>query len=148
MALVCYLCLCKISDTYSCPRRTSWFLESVATTQTTMMPAYNTQQIMKFLAISAHLVLCLIPWESTTPVYLVIYGCFRQWFLLATCILASITSSEWRGQDSVSTHVQLSHVYLAFTLDVTHVIKCTRLSPSLISGESLGMRLGWRWVNH
>ena len=61
-----------------------------------------------------------------------IYGCFRQWFLsnlLATCILASITSSEWRGQDSVSTHMQLSCVYLASTLDVTHVIKCTRGEP-------------------
>ena len=31
----------------------------------------------------------------------------------------------------MSAYVQLSRVYLASTLDVTHVIKCTRLSPSL-----------------
>ena len=41
------------SAIYSCPRRTSPFLESVATTQTTTTLAYNTQQITKFLAISA-----------------------------------------------------------------------------------------------
>ena len=34
----------------SCPRRTTRFLESMATTGT-MMLAYNTQQIRKFLAI-------------------------------------------------------------------------------------------------
>ena len=74
-----------------------------------------------------------------------IYGCFRQWFLsnlLAMCILASITSSEWCGQDSVSSHVQLSHVYLASTLDVTR--DKMYLALLLLSRESLGMRLGWR----
>ena len=39
------------SAIYSCPRRTSQFLESVATTWTTTMLAYNTQPITKFLAI-------------------------------------------------------------------------------------------------
>ena len=36
------------SAIYSCPHRTSPFLEPVATTQTTMMLAYNTQQILLF----------------------------------------------------------------------------------------------------
>ena len=40
-------------------------------------------------------------------------------------VLASITSSKRRGQDSVRAHAQLSRVYLASTFDVTHVIKCT-----------------------
>ena len=71
--------------------------------------------------------------ESTTPVYLAIYGCCRQrpLSLLAMCVLASTMSSEQCGRDSVSAHVQLSCVYLASTLNVTHVIKYTRLSPSL-----------------
>ena len=38
--------------------------------------------------------------------------------------------------DSVSAHAQLSCVYLAPTLDVTHVIKCTRLSPSVAGSEA------------
>ena len=81
---------------------------------------------------------CLTPWESTIPVYLEIYGCCRQQFLssLAMNVLALITSSERRGWDSVSAHVQLSRVYLASTLDVTHMIKCTRLSPSLVGNEA------------
>ena len=69
-------------------------------------------------------------WESTTPVYLAIYGCCRQWCLchrsyVCTCLdhkLQIIT---------VCAQAQLSRVYLVSTLDVTHVIKCTRLSPSL-----------------
>ena len=36
----------------------------------------------------------------------------------------------------MSAHMQLSFVYLTSTLDVTHVIKCTRLSPSL-AGRAL-----------
>ena len=73
---------------------------------------------------------CLTLWESTTLVYLAIYSCCRQWFcaIVATHVLASITSSERRGQDSMHAHTQ----YLGSTLDVTHVIKCTRLSPSLV----------------
>ena len=31
-------------------------------------------------------------------------------------------------------HAQLSHVYLASTLDIMHMIKCTRLSPTLAGG--------------
>ena len=38
---------------YSCPRRTSRFLQSIATTRTTTTLAYNTQQITKFLAIQS-----------------------------------------------------------------------------------------------
>ena len=49
----------------------------------------------------------------------------------STCVLALIASSEQRGWDSVSALVQLSRVYLASIFDVMHVIKCTRLSPSL-----------------
>ena len=40
-------------------------------------------------------------------------------------------SSEQCGRDSVSAHAQLSHAYLVSTLNVTHVIKYTRLSPFL-----------------
>ena len=61
---------------------------------------------------------------------------FCQLYLLP----ALITSSERRGQDSVSAHMQLSRVYLTSTLDVMHVIKCTMALP-LLSGESLGTRL-------
>ena len=38
---------------------------------------------------------------------------------------------ELCGQDFVHAHVQLTHVHLASTLDITHMIKCTRLSPTL-----------------
>ena len=53
------------SASYSCPRRTSQFLEAVVTTRTTTTLAYNTTN---------HEI-------STTPVYLVIYGCCSQQFL-------------------------------------------------------------------
>ena len=52
--------------------------------------------------------------------------------IVATCVLASITSSELCGQDFELAYMQLSHVYLVSALDVMHVIKCTRLSPSLV----------------
>ena len=48
--------------------------------------------------------------------------------IVATLVLASITSSELRGWDFVHAHTQLSCVYL----DVTHVIKCTRVSLILV----------------
>ena len=51
--------------------------------------------------------------------------------IAATHVLALITSSKRCGQDSMHVHVQLSCVYLMSVLDITHVIKCTRLSPSL-----------------
>ena len=47
------------------------------------------------------------------------------------CTYLDLTSSKQRGQNSVSAHAQLSHVYLTSTLDVMHMIKYTRLSPSL-----------------
>ena len=125
----------------SCPRGASRFLESVATTRTTTL-AYNTQQITKFLAIQ--LVWWRI-WHSENLLH-----SSTLWFtaavgsgvcaIVATCVLALITSSEWRGWDSVSAHAQLSRIYLASTLDVTHVIMYQARSP-LLSGESLGMRL-------
>ena len=52
--------------------------------------------------------------------------------IVATCVLASITSSELCGQDFELAYMQLSHVYLVSALDVMHVIKCTRLSSSLV----------------
>ena len=63
-----------------------------------------------------------------------IYGfCSQQYVLChcsySTCVLASIMSSELCGRDSVPAHTQLNGVYLVSTLDVMHVIKCTRLSP-------------------
>ena len=62
------------------------------------------------------------------------YSCCSQQLLyhrsyMCTCL---VTSSERRGQDSVCAHTQLSCVYLVSTLDVTHMIKCIRLSPSLV----------------
>ena len=61
------------------------------------------------------------------------YGCCSQRFcaFVTTRVLASVTGSELCGRDSVHANAQLSPVYLASNLDVTHVIKCTRLSPSL-----------------
>ena len=50
------------------------------------------------------------------------------------------TCSELRRWTSIYAHVQLSRVYLVSTLDITHMIMCTRLSP-IFSRESLGMRL-------
>ena len=68
----------------------------------------------------------------TTPVYLAIYSCCSQRFCTivatSTCLNHEL---ELCGRDSVHAHTQLSRVYLASTLDVTHMIKCTRLSPTL-----------------
>ena len=116
-----------VSDSY--PRRSSLFFESVSTTQATMMLAYRS---WGFLPLSL-VVLCPTPWKSTTTVYLAVYGCCKQQFLspLATHVLPSIMGSERHGQDSMSAYIQLSHVYLLSTLDVMHVMKCTRLSLSL-----------------
>ena len=46
-------------------------------------------------------------------------------------VLAKISHYTVCGRDSVRAHAQSSHVYLASTLDVIHMIKCTRLSPTL-----------------
>ena len=110
---------------YSCnwPHRTSGFLESMPT----VTLAYNTQQV----TIIARQVPCPTHWESTTLVYLTIYGCCSQRFFGAI-ELASITNSKLHGRTFVRAHAQLSHVHLASTLDITHVIKRTRLSPSLV----------------
>jgi len=71
--------------------------------------------------------------ESTTPVYLAIYGCCSQWFSCHRSYACTCLDHKLKlcGQDSVCAHMQLSCVYFASTLDVTHVIKCTRLSPTL-----------------
>ena len=63
---------------------------------------------------------------------------YRFCAIVATCVLASITSSEQRGWDSVHAHLQASHVCLVSMLDIMHVMKCTRLSPSLA-----GRTCGW-----
>ena len=83
----------------------------------------TTQQLAKFLAIQP--VRC--------HVYLVIYGCCSQRFLCHCSYACTCFDDElkWCGRDSVCAHAQLSRVYLASTLDVTHMIKCTRLSPTL-----------------
>ena len=124
------------SAIYSCPRRTSPFLEAVATTWTTTTLAYNTTNH----EISWHSA-CQVPrlmlWESTTPVYLAMYGCCSQWFLCHRSYVCTGLNHELDicGQDSVRAHAQLSRVYLTSTLDITHVIKCTRLSLTLAAGE-------------
>ena len=60
--------------------------------------------------------------------------------VIATHVLASITSSKLHGLDSVHAHAQSSRVYLMSTLDITHMIKCNRLPP-LLNGENLETRL-------
>ena len=119
------------SAIYSCPRRTSPFLESVATTQTTTTLAYNTQQITKFLAIQP--VRCHV-WHlenllhhSTLRFMPAVASSFHA--IVATHVLASIMSFNRCRRDFMYAHMQLSCVYLTSTLDITHVIKCTRLPP-------------------
>ena len=111
---------------YSCPRGTSWCLESVATTQTTK--ALTTHNNHEISCHSACQVLCLTLWESTTLVYFVIYSHYSQCFLFChpsyTC--HKLQTMCWL--DSVHAHAHSSHVYL----DITHVIKRNRLSPSLM----------------
>ena len=120
------------SASYSCPRRTSRFIEAVAITRTTTTLAYNTKN-HEISCNSARQVPCLMFWESTTLVYLAIYGCCSQRFLChrsyaCTCLDHELELCGW---DSMHAHAQSSRVYLASTLDVTHMIKCTRLSPTL-----------------
>ena len=114
---------------YSCPRRTSQFLEAVATTWTTTTLAYNTTN-HEISCDSARQVPCLMLWESTTPVYLAIYGCCSQRILSHHSYTCTCLDHKLKlcGRDSVHAHAQSSHVYFASTLDVTHVIKYTRLS--------------------
>ena len=140
MVLVHYLYFCT-QRFYRCSCRTSWFLEYVSTTQMIMLAK---TQIIKFLAI--YPVRCRV-WHSENLLHRSTLqftdSCCSQWFLchcIATRVLVSITSSELCGQDFELAYMQLSHVYLMSALDVMHVIKCTRLSPSL-AGESLGMRV-------
>ena len=63
MTLMCYLCLCSQRYIYSCPRRTSRFLEGMATTRTmttlAYIKAYNTTN-HEISCHSAHQVLCLM----------------------------------------------------------------------------------------
>ena len=120
------------SALYSCPRRTSRFLEVVVTTRTTTTLAYNTT-IHKISCHSAHQVQYLMLLESTTPFYLAIYGCCSKRFLWHRSYVCTCLDHELKlcGWDSVHAHVQLSCVYLVSTLDVTYVIKCTRLSLTL-----------------
>ena len=107
------------SALYSCPRITSRFLEAVAATRTTMTLAYNTTN-HEISCHSARQVLCLMLWESTTPVHLAIYGFTAAvaggfCAIVATCVYLPRSRARvmW-----VCAHVQLSHVYLASTLDV------------------------------
>ena len=97
-----------------------------------MMLAYNTKN-HGISCHSAYQVPCLVLWESTTPAYLVIYGCYSQRFLCHRSYACSCLNHELQlcGRDSMLAHTQLSCVYLVSTLDVTHVIKCTRLSSTL-----------------
>ena len=82
---------------------------------------------------SAHQVPYLMLLEFTTPVYLGTYSCCSQQFLCHRSYACTCLDHELRlcGLDSMHAHAQLSCVYLVSTLDVTHVIKCARLSPTL-----------------
>ena len=59
--------------------------------------------------------------------------------IVATHVLALITSSKRCGQDSMHAHVQLSCVYLVSVLDITRDKMYQTLS--FLSGENLGRRL-------
>ena len=106
------------------------------------MPAYNTLQVKKLFVILSGAMSCTlriyILHQSTLRFMAAVVSSLCA--IASTCVLPSIMSSELCGQVSMRAHMQLSHVYLVSTLDVTLVIKCTRL-PLLI-GESLGTRLG------
>ena len=87
------------SALYSCPTRTSRFFETVATTSTTMTLGYNTQQIMKFLAIQLIKcrVLCsenLLHWSTLLFTTTVASGFCA---IIAMRVLTSITSSNYVG---------------------------------------------------
>ena len=110
---------------YSCPC-TSRFIESVVTTRTTTaMLAYNTQQSFLRFSLSGAVsdnLLHRSTLQFTTHVgsgfcIIVGYAC--------TCLELGTT---WAGFREC---LCASRVYLVSTLDVTHVIKYTRLSPSL-----------------
>ena len=119
------------SAIYSCnwPHNQS-FLESMQTNWSTVTLAYNTQQITKFLPYSPSGAV-----SYTLRIYYTSPPC-NLWLLWPVVFgaieLASITNSKLRGRTFVRAHVQSSHVYLTSILDVTHMIKCTRLSPSLV----------------
>ena len=116
--------LCLHSALYSCPCRTSRFLEAVATTRTTMMLAYNTTNHK----ISCHqLVRChvwcyenLLHRSTLWFTAAVASGFLCHCSYVCTCLNHEL---ELCGQDSMHAHTQLSHFYFASTLDVTHVIK-------------------------
>ena len=95
------------------------------------MLAYNTQQITK---ISCH----FRPSGAMSDTENILHRSALRFTatvasdfcaIIATRVLASIMSSELDGHGA---HAQLSCVYLVSTLDVMHVIKSTRLPPSLL----------------
>ena len=129
--------LCLHSALYSCPCRTSRFLEAVATTWTTTTLAYNTTN-HEISCDSARQVPCLMLWESTTSIYLAIYSCCSQQFLCHRSYACTCLDHELElcGRDSVHAHVQSSRVYpWRHARD-----KMYQALPNL-SRESLGMRL-------
>ena len=123
---------------YSCPRRTSRFLESVATTRTTTTLAWHTTN-REISCHSAHQVPCLTLRESTTPVYLAIYGCCSQQFLCHRSYACTCLDHEhrttWAGFRECPRAIKLC---LPRVYPWHHACdKCTRLSPSL-AGRALG----------
>ena len=142
---------------YSCPHRTSQFLESVATTWT-MTLAYSTEEIMNYLPICQS-VPCLYMslWESSSPVYLVTYGCCSQLFLChRTCTCTCLNHKVWTMwvDFCICPHaikLCLPHVYpWRYTRDQIYQ------ALPLLSRESLGARLSFvhratkqaSWCNH
>ena len=92
--------------------RTSPFLESVATTWTTMMLAYNTQQLTKFLAVQP--VRCLV-WHSENLFH-------RSTLQFLQCLLLLLLLTHFLGSSDVL------HV-----LDDAHLMECLHMFVSLIS---------------
>ena len=92
------------SAIYSCSYRTSRFLESVLTTQSTTTTHHISQDFLPF-SLSG-----LTHRGFTSPVCLAIIASSLH-AIIATCVLASITCSELCRRASVHAHMQLSHVY-------------------------------------
>ena len=131
---------------YSYPRRTSRFLESVATTRTTTMLAYNTRQITKFLAIQP---VCCRVWH---PENLLHRSTLRFTIAVGSgfCIIISYVCTS----AGICLDHELRTMWVGFRECLCAIRSCPpRVYPwchacdkmyqalPLLSGESLGTRL-------
>ena len=118
------------------PLRTGrgWYILSHACI---MMLTYKRQQITIFGGHTALQVPCLTLGEYTTPLYTLqfkaaVASSFCAFIYSYTCTYLKWSQApKYMGRHSMRAHTLLSCVYLMCTLDVTHMRKCTRLSPSI-----------------